>query len=109
MSFSELGMSESESIAADTISTRSVTSYQSSRSGLTRQGTGSSTTHFTVVYYPRVSVQWLLSSCCTPACRLHLQTTKRGEETWEGQIKEKAGYGHRNTKTHTERTGYVSY
>ncbi|KAF4089851.1 hypothetical protein AMELA_G00043020 [Ameiurus melas] len=38
MSFSELGMSESESNAADTISTRSITSYQSSRSGLTRQG-----------------------------------------------------------------------
>ncbi|GAA6081225.1 uncharacterized protein KIAA1522 [Tachysurus ichikawai] len=38
VSFSELGMSESESTAADTISTRSVTSYQSSRSGLTRQG-----------------------------------------------------------------------
>ncbi|XP_017318845.1 uncharacterized protein KIAA1522 homolog [Ictalurus punctatus] len=38
MSFSELGMSESESTAADTISTRSITSYQSSRSGLTRQG-----------------------------------------------------------------------
>ncbi|KAK3554830.1 hypothetical protein QTP70_034848, partial [Hemibagrus guttatus] len=38
VSFSELRMSESESIAADTISTRSVTSYQSSRSGLTRQG-----------------------------------------------------------------------
>lgn len=39
VSFSELGMSESESTAADTISTRSVTSYQSTRSGLTRQGT----------------------------------------------------------------------
>lgn len=39
MSFSELRMSESESTAADTISTRSITSYQSSRSGLTRQGT----------------------------------------------------------------------
>lgn len=38
VSFSELGMSESESTVADTISTRSVTSYQSSRSGLTRQG-----------------------------------------------------------------------
>ncbi|XP_060781084.1 uncharacterized protein KIAA1522 homolog [Neoarius graeffei] len=38
MSFSELRMSESESTAADTISTRSITSYQSSRSGLTRQG-----------------------------------------------------------------------
>lgn len=38
VSFSELGMSECESAAADTISTRSVTSYQSSRSGLTRQG-----------------------------------------------------------------------
>ncbi|XP_053358002.1 uncharacterized protein KIAA1522 homolog [Clarias gariepinus] len=37
VSFSELGMSESESTAADTISTRSVTSYQSTRSGLTRQ------------------------------------------------------------------------
>ncbi|MCI4376911.1 hypothetical protein PGIGA_G00193900 [Pangasianodon gigas] len=37
MSFSELRMSESESTAADTISTRSITSYQSSRSGLTRQ------------------------------------------------------------------------
>lgn len=39
MSFSELRMSESESTAADTISTRSTISYQSSRSGLTRQGT----------------------------------------------------------------------
>ncbi|KAF5890667.1 uncharacterized protein DAT39_019631 [Clarias magur] len=37
VSFSELGMSESESTAADTISTHSVTSYQSTRSGLTRQ------------------------------------------------------------------------
>ncbi|XP_036418039.1 uncharacterized protein KIAA1522 isoform X2 [Colossoma macropomum] len=37
VSFSELRMSESESTAADTISTRSTISYQSSRSGLTRQ------------------------------------------------------------------------
>ncbi|XP_076829998.1 uncharacterized protein LOC143475985 isoform X2 [Brachyhypopomus gauderio] len=37
MSFSELAMSESESTAADTISTRSSISYQSTRSGLTRQ------------------------------------------------------------------------
>ncbi|XP_066535995.1 NHS-like protein 3 [Hoplias malabaricus] len=38
MSFSELRVSESESTAADTISTRSTISYLSSRSGLTRQG-----------------------------------------------------------------------
>uniref|UniRef100_A0A8B9KAK7 Uncharacterized protein n=1 Tax=Astyanax mexicanus TaxID=7994 RepID=A0A8B9KAK7_ASTMX len=37
VSFSELGVSESESTAADTISTRSTISYQSSRSGITRQ------------------------------------------------------------------------
>ncbi|KAK1791311.1 hypothetical protein P4O66_013325, partial [Electrophorus voltai] len=37
MSFSELAMSESESTAADTISTRSTISYQSTRSGLKRQ------------------------------------------------------------------------
>ncbi|KAL7889170.1 hypothetical protein AOLI_G00014280 [Acnodon oligacanthus] len=38
VSVSELRMSECESTAADTISTRSTISYQSSRSGLTRQG-----------------------------------------------------------------------
>ncbi|KAI4882772.1 hypothetical protein NFI96_024468 [Prochilodus magdalenae] len=37
VSFSELRVSESESTAADTISTRSTISYQSSRAGLTRQ------------------------------------------------------------------------
>lgn len=54
MSFSELGMSESESTAADTISTRSITSYQSSRSGLTRQGTVLRTRlPFITVYYTK--------------------------------------------------------